>query len=184
MSSGATPHAPSYYEILQLSLPTGRSSHTLTKEAIKTAYHSALLIHHPDKAAKHAPYANFPTQQSLYSIDQIVTAYETLADPLKRSAYNQQLGEIARGATLSRPSQEKGTHPGVEIFDLEDLSFSEETGTWHHQCRCGNEEGYIVTEVELDSEAEHGEIFIGCRGCSLFIKVLFSVTDAVTVTGN
>jgi diphthamide biosynthesis protein 4 len=185
MSSGSALHAPSYYEILQL--PPPRSSQTLTKEDIKAAYHRALLVHHPDKATKNVSTKSIAQQSTnaiFYSIDQIVAAYETLADPLKRSAYNKQFEGISNGEGVSRPSEEKGTHPGVEALDLEDLSFDEENSTWHHQCRCGNEDGYVVTEAELDSEAEHGEIYVGCRGCSLFIKVMFRVTEAVTLTDN
>lgn len=185
MSSGSALHAPSYYEILQL--PPPRSSQTLTKEDVKAAYHRALLVHHPDKATKNVSAKSLAQQSTnaiFYSIDQIVAAYETLADPLKCSAYKKQFEGISNGEVLSRPSEEKGTHPGVEALDLEDLSFDEETSTWHHECRCGNEDGYVVTEAELESEAEHGEIYVGCRGCSLFIKVMFGVTEAVTLTDN
>lgn len=175
---------PSYYEILQL--PPPRSSQKLAKEDIKAAYHRALLAHHPDKATKN-PSAPMIAQKSanedIYSVDQIVAAYETLVDPVKRTAYNERLDRISNGGA-STLSKEKGTHPGVETLDLEELSFNEETNIWQHKCRCGNEDGYVLTEAELEREAEHGEIYVGCRGCSLFIRVVFGVTEEVVVTQN
>lgn len=186
MSPGAGLHTPSYYEILQL--PPPRSSHPLIKEDVKAAYHRALLIHHPDKAKKNGSLKSIPPQSAhgaVYSIDQIVAAYDTLADPLKRSAYDKQFDELLRGGTLlAQSSEEKGIHRGVETLDLEDLSFNDETSTWHHKCRCGNEDGHIVTEAELERAADHGEIYVGCRGCSLFVKVEFGVADAANLTDN
>lgn len=35
----------------------------------------------------------------------------------------------------------------------------------------------MVTEEELEKESAHGEIVIGCRGCSLWMKVLFAVQE-------
>jgi diphthamide biosynthesis protein 4 len=181
MTPGPKQDSSNYYEILQL--PRSHSSHSPAKEDVKAAYHRALLLHHPDKATKKT--STKPIAESVasatYSIDQIVAAYETLSDPLKRKTYNEQL-EISYNEVVSHSSREKGTHLGVETFDLEDLSFNEDTNTWHHTCRCGNEEGYVLNEAELEREVEHGEIYVGCRGCSLFIKVVFGVAEEGVAT--
>lgn len=182
---------PSYYEILQLS--HSKDSKPLTRDDVKAAYHRALLIHHPDKATTRNASAEPIAPRSAnddddnkisahYSIDQIVAAYETLVNPRKRSAYDERLHTTSfSGGTARLSKNEKGTHPGVEALDLEDLSYNEETNTWHHECRCGNEDGYVLNEADMEKEAERGEIYVGCKGCSLFIKVVFSVTEEVAV---
>ena len=189
MPSESALQTASYYEVLQL--PYSRDSGPLTRDNVKAAYHQALLIHHPDKATTKngtaKPIASRSTNDddddddddgAYYSIDQIVAAYETLADPRKRSAYDERLHKTSvSGGTLKLSKDEKGTHPGVEALDLEDLSFNEETNTWHHKCRCGSEDGYVLREADMDKEAERGEIYVGCKGCSLFIKVVFSVVE-------
>jgi diphthamide biosynthesis protein 4 len=197
MPSRPVLQTPSYYEILRLS--HSKDSEPLTRDDVKAAYHRALLIHHPDKAttrnASAEPIAprrandddddddDDSDGSAYYSIDQIVAAYETLVDPSKRSAYDERLRRTSFSGGTSRSSKnEKGTHPGVEALDLEDLSYNEETNTWHHECRCGNEDGYVLNEADMEKEAERGEIYVGCKGCSLFIKVVFSVTEEVAVS--
>ena len=192
MPSRPVRQTPSYYEILQLS--HYKDSKALTRDDVKAAYHRALLIHHPDKATTRNASAEPIARRSAndddddndgsayYSIDQIVAAYETLVDPRKRSAYDERLHRTSfSGGTARLSKNEKGTHPGVEALDLEDLSYNEETNTWHHECRCGNEDGYVLDEADMEKEAERGEIYVGCKGCSLFIKVVFSVTEEVAV---
>lgn len=195
-----------FYEILNLPFPTASSqSTTLSKQQLKIAYHKALLKHHPDKAlsagasavANDHPAAttttlpsydvNKPprTENSAFTIDEITTAYKTLTDPSLRAEYD-------RGLRLdrSRLGKEKNAvfHTGLEVVDLEDLTYDEnenengnmvsESGDiWYRGCRCGDERGFQVSESDLEREAEHGEIVVGCRGCSLWIKVLFAVQD-------
>jgi hypothetical protein len=48
---------------------------------------------------------------------------------------------------------------------------------WYRGCRCGDERGFMVTEMDLEKEAEHGEVVIGCRGCSLWMKILFAMEE-------
>lgn len=79
---------------------------------------------------------------------------------------------------------------GLETVDLDDLHFvetnnnkdqqdsqqeQEQEQTWTRACRCGDEAGFAVTETDLDANAEDGEVIVGCRGCSLWLRVLFGV---------
>ncbi|KAJ5721336.1 uncharacterized protein N7483_009270 [Penicillium malachiteum] len=181
-----------YYQILNI--PFTSSSAALSKQQIKLAYHKALLKHHPDKASavtsdssiQGSTYASSTSTQSrngteTYSIDEITTAYKTLSDPGQRAEYDRTL-RLDRLKVAEREKTGDVFHTGLEIVDLEDLACDEGDGTtdvvcWYRGCRCGDERGFLVTEDDLEREAEHGEIVIGCRGCSLWLKILFAVED-------
>lgn len=140
-----------------------------------------------DRQAKH---------RVIYTIDQITAAYKILVDPVLRADYDRSL----RLDHLHGPSrQDKASnifHTGLEIVDLEDLIYeeggdaaasdqtiSQAGGVWYRGCRCGDEKGFLIVEEQLEQEAEYGEIVVGCRGCSLWLKVLFAV-DAEAVDGR
>ncbi|KIX97699.1 uncharacterized protein Z520_06477 [Fonsecaea multimorphosa CBS 102226] len=172
-----------HYDVLQLPRRP-EQFHRLSKDDIKAAYRRALLIHHPDKAPSTTKNVSLRTLQSngastptpVYSIDDIVVAYEVLSDSKRRAEYDRTLNPaVSFGG--NNEGGEKGTHIGVEIYDLEDLKFDESQGIWSKSCRCGDEQGYTVTESDLEKEAQQGEIYVGCRGCSLFIKVLFALEE-------
>jgi diphthamide biosynthesis protein 4 len=165
----------SYYEILKL--PRNAST-TLTSEDVKTAYHRALLLHHPDKTKTKVVNSTSLTEKrngTRFSIDDILTAYQTLSDPVSRAAYDRRLhSSTSLGFT---GQNDQVTHIGVETVDLEELDVDEDNTEWYRGCRCGDERGYVVTEKDLERESLHGEIYIGCKGCSLFLKVLFGTTE-------
>jgi diphthamide biosynthesis protein 4 len=170
-TSGAQTLAYTYYDVLALPRRGGTWGF-LSKDDIKTAYRRALLVHHPDKARTDVGNTSSAREhQPKYSIDEIVNAYETLVDQEKRAEYNETLDKGTGKGNVS------GTHIGVEVFDLEDLKYDEGKNTWSRSCRCGDEHGYILTEQDLEKESQQGEIYVGCRGCSLFIKVLFSLEE-------
>ncbi|CRG90138.1 hypothetical protein PISL3812_07180 [Talaromyces islandicus] len=193
-----TRHA-TVYQILNI--PFSDTAPILSTQQIKNAYHKALLKHHPDKATntrgtKPSPLASSSSSTACdgaYTIDEITNAYKILADPELRAEYDREL-------RLQRKNQAAGGggggdgldvfHTGLEVVDLEELDCSDSlpeptNGSrgeedsdmlyWFRGCRCGDEKGFIVTEDELEAEAQHGEIVVGCRGCSLWIKVLFAV---------
>jgi DnaJ-class molecular chaperone len=170
---------PTHYDVLQL--PRNADWSRLSKDEVKAAYRRALLLHHPDKAPPAAtlkdPGSSRPYQAPTYSIDDIAIAYEVLVDPERRVAYNKTLNQGDVAGPREGDDGEQGTHPGVEVLDLEDLSFDEGKSIWSKSCRCGYEQGYILTESDLEKESQNGEIYIGCRGCSLFIKVLFALEE-------
>lgn len=191
---------PTHYHILNLPFPSSSSSQnhpTPSKQDLKLAYHRALLRYHPDKSSASStrtkPTTTTQTQQKngdtqIYTIDEITTAYKILSNPGSRAEYDREL-------RLSRPTQDaengknengKGDdifHTGLETVDLEDLGYSdgdgteEEEGYWYRSCRCGDEKGFFVTEGDLEREVEAGEILVGCKGCSLWLRVLFAVVD-------
>ncbi|KAF3387627.1 Cytochrome c peroxidase [Penicillium rolfsii] len=188
-----TPMQGDYYQILGIRFTT--SSADLSKQQIKLAYHKALLRHHPDKAGAVAQDSginepgsrvritsrsdNQALDQRAYTIDEITTAYKTLSDPAQRAEYDRTL-RLDRLKVEEREKTGNVFHTGLEIVDLEDLACEEdgERGAcWYRGCRCGDERGFLVTEDDLEREADHGEIVVGCRGCSLWLKVLFAVEE-------
>ncbi|ETI26998.1 hypothetical protein G647_10097 [Cladophialophora carrionii CBS 160.54] len=176
MSSEIQPH--SYYDVLRLSR---HDLGGLSKDDIRAAYRQALLTHHPDKvpgANRKGVLKAHPDEapNTRYTIDEIVLAFETLSDPIKRVEYDRSLQDVGE-LGWKQVNGQKGTHTGVEVYDLEDLVYAEVSNTWFKGCRCGDEQGYILTEPDLEREKQHGELYVGCRGCSLFIKVQFAVDE-------
>lgn len=190
-----SPPQTDYYQIL--SLPYTSSSADFSKQEIKIAYHKALLKNHPDKARAVARDTdldgsisgmtisstrpvNKASGHRIYTIDEITTAYKTLSDSTLRAEYDRAL-RLDRLKAAEREKTGDVFHTGLEIVDLEDLVCDEDDDSrgacWYRGCRCGDERGFQVTEQELEKEADHGEIVVGCRGCSLWLKVLFAVED-------
>ncbi|KAJ9606393.1 Diphthamide biosynthesis protein 4 [Cladophialophora chaetospira] len=175
MSSALRPQT--HYDVLQLQR---HEISGLSEADIKAAYRRALLLHHPDKAptakAEDAWSAHLqPGPNPRHTVDEIVIAFETLVDPTKRAEYDKSLEKDS--ASWRHVNGYKGTHIGVESFDLEELTYDEMMNTWSKGCRCGDQQGYVVTEPDLEQESQHGEIYVGCRGCSLFINVHFAVEE-------
>jgi diphthamide biosynthesis protein 4 len=155
-----SPSPPDYYAIL--SLTTRKNDPTLSPSEVKTAYKRALLTHHPDKTK---------TATNPITIDAIALSYQILSSPSLKSAYDLAL-------LTSKPSdEEKVFRTGLETVDLDDLSFDEGREVWSRGCRCGDEGGFVVTEGELEDGEEEGEVIVGCRGCSLWLRVLFGVEE-------
>lgn len=204
MARSNTVSREDHYTILNLPFP----SSNLSKQQLKLAYHRALLRHHPDKTQTSDQDQNPSTRPTLnhndgpiYTIDEITTAYKTLADPALRAEYDRAL-RLDRLKIVEREKTGAVFHTGLEVVDLEDLGFEEgneteapggdddfdndttETGSfWYRGCRCGDEKGFVLTEEDLEREAEHGEIVVGCRGCSLWMKVLFAVDNGEAEDG-
>lgn len=136
---------------------------------IKLAYRRALLRNHPDKSeGTQTAMIGIPT----YTIDEITLAFKILSDPVTRSQHDRSL----KSSTEEYQTVER-SHPGLDTTDLDDLLSNEEQGMWYRSCRCGNEQGFMVTEEELERNAEYGEVVIGCRGCSLWLRVTFAMSE-------
>ena len=186
-----SPITHDHYTVLSLPFTT---SSTISKQQLKLAYHRTLLRHHPDKTSsakdqtvstKQTPEHNGDDQPT-YSIDEITLAYKTLSDPSLRAEYDRSL-RLDRLKIVEREKTGAVFHTGLEVVDLEDLAFEEKDNDecfWYGACRCGDEQGFTVTEEDLEREAEHGEILIGCRGCSLWMKILFAVEDGADDGGQ
>ena len=155
-----------YYEVL--SLPESTSARRLlNQEDFKHAYKRALLQHHPDKLS------SLTNLKPRYTIDDITAAYKGLSSPVTRSELDRNL----QVQTL-RPSRNTDVSlSGLETIDLDDLDYDKAEGLWFRSCRCGNQQGYLISEADLTKEAAHGEVITGCGGCSLWLKVLFQTAD-------
>lgn len=155
---------PDYYTIL--SLATRKHDPSLSPNEVKAAYKRALLQHHPDKST--AP----KNVSSNITIDSIALAYKILSSPALKTEYDLALQS-------SRPMEDdKVFRTGLDTVDLDDLNFDEGKEVWTRGCRCGDDGGFVVTEAELEGNAEDGELIIGCRGCSLWLRVLFGFEEA------
>ncbi|RMY10665.1 hypothetical protein D0867_08320 [Hortaea werneckii] len=157
-----------HYE--RLGLASRPRDGTLSAEAIKQAYRQALLSHHPDKLRERQKKdANRPA----LSVDQITFAYKVLSDPELRAEYDLALLHEAS----NDPEHGRVHQTGLETVDLDALEFQDESETWTRSCRCGDPKGFVVSEPELEKHIDEGELTVGCRGCSLWLRVLFSVED-------
>lgn len=161
-----------HYKILSLPTPSD-AGQALTLTIIKSAYHRALLVHHPDKS----PPSTSPKPK--YTIDQITQAYRILSDPASRSSFDKELRLHSHYFAPTRDCSVAGLTPDSvsETIDLDELAYEEEQNLWYKGCRCGQERGFIVTEDHLESRACDGEVLVGCTGCSLWIRVLFAVEN-------
>lgn len=152
---------PNHYKILELSSTWAQ----VTDHDVKLAYRRALLLHHPDRSNS--------TKASQPTIDQITLAYKTLLNPSTRFEYDRALAAKAHSGDITS----QVSHPGLEYVDLDDLVYDEGQKVWYRSCRCGKERAYVIAEEELEESAEHGELLIGCQGCSLWLRVMFAVAE-------
>lgn len=152
-----------YYQILGLE---NRLGDAISAADLRQAYRQALLLHHPDKQTTRSDNKDVP------SVDTITLAYKTLLDPKLRQEYDRELKSSG-----DAPNKINTRHTGMETIDLEELEMNEDADVWTRPCRCGSRPAFVVTEAELDKNVEYGELITGCKGCSLWLKVLFSVED-------
>lgn len=173
MSGPAKVSQPTYYQILQLP----QNGKPIDSIELKLAYRRALLLHHPDKNYPSSPTTSNTAAKASdhgYSVDQITEAFKTLSSAIDKADYDRRLSRDTRRLNTVPQANH---HPGVETYDLEELSYDEKMSTWSHRCRCGDERGYIVTESDLEKESENGEIYVGCKGCSLSSRILFDTAS-------
>ena len=166
-----------HYEVL--GLQHRRDTPTLSLAEVKKAYRAAALRYHPDKASTKST-STLPREQN-FTVDHVLLAYKTLSDPSLRAEYDkvfQSVGSGVHAPRVERPNH----HTGLDTVDLDDFSFDEAQGRWQRDCRCGNDVGFAVTEEELEASLHARELVVGCQGCSLWLRVLFSVEDGDGVT--
>lgn len=167
---------PTHYEILSLP-PSLRESPNISVQTLRNAYRRALLQNHPDKTS--ALKTNL-TNTTKFTVDQISEAFNVLGDTKRRAKYDAELKLQHTGASgRARGNEEQGFRTGVEVVDLDDLECEEGEGVWYRSCRCGEEKGFEVREQDLEKVSGEGEseISVGCKGCSLWLRVLFGVVD-------
>lgn len=132
-----------------------------------------------------------------YSIDQITTAYSVLSHSSSREQYIRSL--LLATSSLLYPSLSSENlidsgvinhhTTGIETLDLDDLVYHETNNdsgigsVWTRPCRCGNSTGFEVSENDLEdaisscSNSSYGEILVGCKDCSLWLRVHFAMVD-------
>jgi diphthamide biosynthesis protein 4 len=144
---------------------------------LKDAYRRTLLRNHPDKVegTRSAQAGETGTRGTAITVDEITQAYKTLLDPVKRAEYDRSLAQ--RDFEDSGEGRKRGRQTGLEVVDLDALAYDERIQTWSRTCRCGDNRGFLVSEAELEKHVEDGELTVGCRGCSLWLKVLFGMDD-------
>lgn len=161
-----------HYEVLSLTLASSKGeAHTLSD--IKSAYHRALLAHHPDKSLPST------SSRPKYTVDQITQAYRILSDPASRSSFDRQLRLNTNPITFTKDSVTSVSKTGTasETVDLDDLNYDDHQRLWFRECRCGQTKGYVVTESHLEHRAADGEAIVGCAGCSLWLRILFATVE-------
>jgi diphthamide biosynthesis protein 4 len=164
--------ALNYYQLL--SLQQRQSADVLSSHEVKTAYKRALLQHHPDKQrGSSVAKLSKNARPSSVTVDDIALAYKVLSEPSLRAEYDRWL--FAKDSKVDTDNRVHRT--GLETVDLDDLLFEPTSSTWSRSCRCGDEKGFVVTESELENNAEDGELIVGCKGCSLWLRVLFGVEE-------
>ncbi|KAK5107817.1 hypothetical protein LTR62_000631 [Meristemomyces frigidus] len=156
-----------YYEILGL-MTRQRDAAILDPGLLKRAYRQALLRHHPDKGGVQPG-----TQARAHgvTVDEISLAYKTLSDPKARAEYDR-LHRHEVNVVSGRVHR-----TGLESVDLDSLDYREESQIWTRSCRCGDTAGFVVTESELEHNIDEGELTVGCKGCSLWLRVLYSAEE-------
>ncbi|KAI9053770.1 hypothetical protein LZ554_002719 [Drepanopeziza brunnea f. sp. 'monogermtubi'] len=189
MADGLMASLTSYYEILALP-PAIRAELTLPARTLRTAYRRALLQNHPDKSTSQTLTSTSAPKKTIFSIDQITKAYSTLSNPKTRREYDKELKLLCVGGGFNEGGGVEGQkewRTGIETVDLDDLEGGdgnpggeqEGDAVWWRGCRCGDEKGFLISESDLEDAACEGEVSVGCRGCSLWLRVLFGVVEDV-----
>ncbi|RPA87181.1 DnaJ-domain-containing protein [Ascobolus immersus RN42] len=169
-----------HYEVLDIP-----RSLKLSNATLKKAYHRALLRYHPDKAAAEhivgggAPGAAESTDNSKtakYTVDEILLAYNTLLSPQLRKEY-----DLSLEASKNVGKDGGNTAGPVDSLDLDDfeMRYENDKMVFTRSCRCGEKEGFLITEDELEELSGEGqnEALVGCVGCSLWFRVTFEVIE-------
>ena len=158
-----------HYQLL--SLEARQYAPVLSPAEVKAAYRRALLEYHPDKRSSLTVTPPKKTcSKRPITVDDIALAYKVLSESPLRAEYDRWLYSKELSGDSDR------THDtGLETVDLDDLAFDPESSIWSRGCRCGDERGVTVTELELEKNVEDCELIVGCKGCSLWLRVLFSV---------
>jgi diphthamide biosynthesis protein 4 len=182
-----------HYQVLNLSWSFEVNT-DLSAQHLKAAYRRALFQHHPDKTGAQSgsrhelEIGKKSGKKATYTIDQITEAYATLSVPKLRSEYDRVLKLRTEPNKGTGQGYDQIFRSGLEIVDLDDLNYDETEEVWFKSCRCGDERGFQIREADLEEASDIGELHVGCRGCSLWLKVLFGVAeekveDCVTDSG-
>jgi diphthamide biosynthesis protein 4 len=178
--NGASINLPTHYEVLNLPR-TAHAGSNLSPHYLKTAYRRALLQHHPDKLQAPIKSKNSQAGPDItqtkpgFTIDEITEAYAVLSVPKLRSEYDRELKIKSHSEKNARQGENDEFRTGYETLDLDDLAYDGNEEIWFKRCRCGDQQGFLIREADLEEASDVGELLVGCRGCSLWLRVLFGV---------
>lgn len=166
------------YEILGIFRMSASEYPDVSLTEIKSAYRMSLLSNHPDKQIQQTgEFINSKGNKTI-AISAIKTAYLILTTPDRRKEYDSRL-RLGNGViSLAVP---KVTGEQVDLDDMNTTTIIgsdgvTETFIWTRGCRCGESEGYILSERDLeDNGPDSTSIIIQCVGCSLWIEVLYEI---------
>lgn len=180
LMNGLLEELPNHYQVLDLPWAIGNDSE-LSAQYIKAAYRRALLLYHPDKTQAQSDLTHEKGRRSkvsrefTYTIDQISEAYAVLSVPELRFEYDRALKLHSCHLKGVKQGDNQAFRSGLETMDLDDLVYDEEKEVWLKSCRCGDEQGFQILGADLEEASDLGELYVGCRGCSLWLRVLFEV---------
>jgi diphthamide biosynthesis protein 4 len=129
-------------------------------EQIKRKYLELVQLHHPDK------------QDGCNDDDmfiQIQQAYEILRDTKKRKAYDEEYERYLYATNKTSFGEVS------EFINISEMEFLEEENKFSWSCRCGS--SYDIESNDVDGEHSFQSIIVGCRSCSLKIKVVNDLDD-------
>ncbi|KAL8934977.1 MAG: hypothetical protein Q9211_004944 [Gyalolechia sp. 1 TL-2023] len=152
----------SCYKVLGLQSPRPDGP-AASQQEIRIAYRRALLLNHPDKRQFSDSVQDPATP---YTIDEVTRAFKVLVDRTHRLQHSGQ----------GKTDREVGK-PGIETVDLDELDYDDGKNEWRRDCRCGDAEGFKVTEDGLHQNCQDGEVIASCPGCSLHLKVTFVLNE-------
>jgi diphthamide biosynthesis protein 4 len=187
--------------------PAISNIHIYTQSEIRAHYKKALFKAHPDTTPhpSHMSHPKPNPKSKLggdaWTVDDVKEAYMILGDEGRKKEYDIWLKESGWKNLHSdnQSAQEDGVNReakwtedfilGLEILDLSDFTMQGTTESdtsiqvehmaWTRPCRCGMSTGYTIEEKELEGAMERGEkvVLVGCRGCSLWVRVGFEVEE-------
>lgn len=100
------------------------------------------------------------------------TAHPNTSIKTTRGQAESSVGDAGQTTHQSRKLSEDSTGQVPESAE------ENEEMIWFRACRCGQQRGFVVTETELEACAADGEILTECRGCSLWLRVVFAAIDS------
>ncbi|KAF3038830.1 hypothetical protein E8E12_006724 [Didymella heteroderae] len=157
-------YTKNYYHILGLSAPSPGSPSVRPRSVeLRRAYRNALLKAHPDKKA-----AAGAGEQAVrgYTVDDVKEAYRVLDDPNGRAEYDKW---VVRNPHVLQGHEKDGVEGGqtlsadfilgLDVLDLSDFEEQDsgEEGEWTRACRCGDQMGFRILEVDLEDAEQRGE---------------------------
>ncbi len=149
----------SLYRVLGLEPPPS----TYSGAELKRAYRAALLKSHPDKASPEQS-GNGKASESTEHVNRVIEAWTVLSSENAKRDYDRLLVQEAGTADASTAA-----HAHYEV-DLDDMTFSLSASCYTRECRCGELDGYQVTEEQL----EEGYDVIQCTACSSTIHINYA----------